>query len=165
MSAAYGLVPRCGALLSLLVACGGDDDGSSGVESDKTLDEVTIGEAMDLCEWERDIFPTEDFAKLVCYAAALQSADCETFVQDCLDEPSDPVDESSCEIDPEDFDNPPACYSEITVGELEGCIEAIIDVVAAAADDVSCDSSPDDIDIPLPDVCLELQDQCPDLFG
>lgn len=175
MRGMIGLGPLCGVLLCTLVACGGDDDGS-GVDSDKTLDEVTIGEAMDLCEAEFDSISADDIFTVACFLFAIgesegdPEADCDALAQECLDLPEDqrPDTEAECEIDPESFGDLPACASEITVGELEDCIFGISDAFADLADEVSCDLSSDEVidalDFAGVSACASIQERCPELF-
>jgi hypothetical protein len=154
-------------LVCAVAACGGDDDGNSGVDPEKTLDQVTIEEAMDLCEWSVDQVQ-DDFVRFSCFVEAIADsqgdpdADCEALAEECIDDPPG-EDAVECEVDPDTFeDSLPDCASEITVADLEDCYAALIDTIEDAAGDISCDSVP--VIDAFPDACVDIDDRCPDLF-
>ena len=153
--------------LALAVAAGAcGDDGGSGLDGDTTYDQLSDGEAMDFCEWSFSLNSDEEVARFTCYAAALIVSEgdrdtCETIVEECLDE-AEPFDPTEACSEPDDL---PACASEITVTEMERCAEQNADLLSDLARDVSCDDSADDLlDFELPPACLDIQEQCPDLF-
>jgi hypothetical protein len=155
------------ALALALGACGGDDDGS-GVDGDKTLDQLSDAEVEDLCEWSFDLVSDGDAIRFACYLVALSTSEgdpeaCETLAQACVDDaPPIDRDEIDCTADVEEL---PACAADITVAELEACSEGTADLVANLADEISCDSSPDDVlDFEAPAACIALEEQCPELF-
>jgi hypothetical protein len=167
MRAADVLGPLCAVLVSA-AACGGDDDIDSGVDPDKTLEELSNSEVMDLCESTLDRV-ADAFVTIFCFTDAIAEsqqdpdADCETLAEECLDDPPSSDDELACEIDPETFDDElPACAAEITVAEMEDCFTNVVQELEQAADEISCDS------VPVPPVfaelCMDIVDQCPDLF-
>ena len=57
--------------LALGACSGGDDGGSSGVDSSKTLDEVTLDDAVAFCEWSEDLVDPASEKKLGCIFTGL----------------------------------------------------------------------------------------------
>ena len=149
-------------------ACGGDDDGgSSGVEGDKTLDQLTPQEATDLCEWGLSLLEGDEFERLDCYLEALLSTPdaetCEEVAQECIDnaEPSDPAD-GECT-----FEDPPACGSEVSVAEIEACARDSFALIEDVIEAVDCDFDPEDLedlDVEQPASCALVEEKCPELF-
>jgi hypothetical protein len=150
-------------------ACGGDDDGgTSGVDGDKRLDELSPAETTDLCEWGFSLLEDDDdLVRFGCYFAALifspDSETCEATAQECIDE-AEPIDFGDAECQFEDL---PACASEVSVAEMEACGRDAVAVLRAIADDISCDSDPDEIEddsLVQPASCVAVEEKCPELF-
>lgn len=157
------------ALAAALTACGdGDGPGSSGVDGDKALTELSPDEATDLCEWGLSLLDGDELERVDCYLEALLSTEdaamCEEVAQACIEDIELP--------DPDDlectFEDPPACGSQVAVAEIEACVRdsvALIDDVIAAVD---CDFNLEDIDdlaIEQPASCGIVEEKCPALFG
>jgi hypothetical protein len=157
------------ALSLALVACGGDNGGGggggSGIPSSTTLDQLTDEQIVTLCEYVSEQFNSDSIDKVVCHyiALAFGSEMCEADVEECLAEPSEPAD---CSMAPDD--ELPACASQVTVGELEACLNeqaARFDQLAAG---VSCSSDPADLEAAFNEVgpaCMIVQQKCPELIG
>lgn len=163
------LVGLVGLALAAMVAaaCGGDDGGSSGVDGDKTLDQLTEEEATDLCEWGLSLLEGDELERFDCYLEALVSTPdvetCEEVAQECIDniEPSDPTD-GECR-----FEDPPACASEVSVAEIEACTRDSFALVEDVFEAVDCDFNPDDLedfDLEQPASCVLVEEKCPELF-
>ncbi|HUS63355.1 MAG TPA: hypothetical protein VMZ28_02390 [Kofleriaceae bacterium] len=157
-------------LCGVLAACGGDDDGS-GVDSDKPFSEATVDDAMAFCEYIDALTDPEVEQKIDCYVEGLiagdQGEDCQAVADDCLAEPAEEEPNECNEIDESDVTDLPACASEITFGEMEACFEALVGRNNDVAAEISCDSDLEEIfdqNQDLPEVCTDLQDECPDLF-
>ena len=157
-------------VLGVAAGCGGDDDGGSGVDSDKPVSEATIEDAMAFCEYAQAVFSEDDLKKVSCYiegifAEAELGEDCQTVADQCLDEPFEPEGDDCAEIDQADLDETPACASNVTFGEYEVCVAAQADDFAALADTISCDTDPETLfNPPVPAACEQIQEECPDLF-
>jgi hypothetical protein len=153
---------------------GGDDDGDDGDDGGDdggvTLAELSEEDARALCEEALDGFG-EAITELICYATGIGSSGgdveaCEMTVADCIAE-TEPMDEA-CAVDPDDEMELPDCADEITVAEMRTCIEATRDQFLALVEGISCESDVEDLpdaeNIELPEECMALQAQCPELF-
>jgi hypothetical protein len=169
----------------MAVGCGGDDDddaaGDDGGDvaddggdenSDTTLDQLSAGEAQAFCEEVLDVFDTDDFVRFACTSVGLsQYPDdpdaCNAAVDDCIEMQEIPAQEPVCYVDPEEVTALPECASEITLGELQTCLEAFYDDLVAALDAFTCDSSledPPELPTELPEECAAIQAACTELF-
>jgi hypothetical protein len=155
------------ALAASLAACSGGDDGggSSGVDSSKTLDQVSDSEAMSLCVYFNAQLSQDDIHTIDCYAEGIfqTEGDCQTIADECLAMPADTADDCS-DVTAGDL---PACANMVTVGEMEACFNAQSAQLSGFADDVSCSSSQEDFQAlqELPSACQTVQSKCPDLFN
>lgn len=163
-----------GALVALVVGCGGDDDGgsdSSGVDRDSTLDELTAAETTDFCEWVQGLLDPESFVEFSCTLDAIIESQtneelvCQDLVDECIEMTEVPDDAINCAV--AELDLPP-CASEVTVGDFEDCLGATADLLNTIIDAISCDTSPEDLpgpdDFEMPAACTAIQEVCPDLF-
>jgi hypothetical protein len=146
-------------VIGLIAGCGGGDGGSSGVDPDKTLDQVTVDEAMDICEAAQNQISEEDAKIVLCYFTGILfgGENCEMVAQDCIADP-DSVEEEECDVT---VDNLPECASQVTVGELEACQAAQARQISELADTVSCESDPN---FDTPAACAAVEEKCPELF-
>jgi len=152
------------AVAAALAACGDGGSSGSGVDGDKTLDQLSDDEAVDLCEWSSTLISDEELTRFGCYFAALlvsESRDqCEDLAQQCIDD-AEPDEGIECVAD----GDLPECASQVTVAEIEDCTADTIDQVEDIAGDISCDTDPQDIfTIDQPPSCIEIEDKCPELF-
>jgi hypothetical protein len=157
-----------------------DDDSSGdatddGGDANTTLDQLTADEAQAFCEDVLGIFSPDDFLEFGCTFVGIgmypDDVDaCNTAVQDCIDsqESPGPVSEPVCFVDPTDVPALPDCAGQITVGELQACMEAFFDEFRVVLDSVTCETSLEEVPpfpSELPEECAALQAECPDLFG
>jgi hypothetical protein len=121
------------------------DDGGDGVDDTTPLTELSSGEAMALCEEVNDGVTDLllDLQTITCYLSGIGQKDCEGLVEECLGmEPFDPG--FTCDIT--SGDELPACASDITVGDIRDCFDALFADFASLADDITCESNPKDFD-------------------
>lgn len=174
------LVALLSAALFVTTGCGGkanknahSDDENAGGDNANQLDELDGGEIEALCDHVRDRFEGHlgsDFEQGVCVmyigAEAESVAQCEQLTQDYCDASSD----SSSEVDVsecvDDLSTVEDC--EVTVGELEDCLDAQIEVYDSISK-LSCENvmelGPDSPSLEdLPAECEMLSERCPTLF-
>lgn len=155
-------------LAAMVAAACGDDGGTSGVDGDKSLDQLSPAEATDLCDWGASLLAQDEVTRFACYYAALvfnQDSDaCEAMAQECIDE-AEPIDPDDIECTFQD--ELPACASEVTVAEVEACARDALGILIDIAEDISCDSDPEEIDLLAleePASCQAIEEKCPELF-
>ena len=170
-----------GSLLSVTIAasagCGGKANknahGDGGSSDERPLDELGDDEIKAVCEGVRDSFERHigaDFERGACIlfigAEAESVEECEDLTREYCDLTSDAsgeVDVSEC-ID--DLATVEDC--EVSVGDLDGCIDAQIHVFEVISD-VTCDNvmelDTDSLSLErLPAECEVLSERCPELF-
>ncbi len=161
-----------------LVACGGDDSPQSGVERGKALSDVSVDEFIDMCETYAAAIDEEELISAGCYLAAAlfagsEPAACEAFAQECIANSDSADDTLSPDFDcssteaMQDLDDLPACASDITVGQYEDCMFAILDIFKDLASPATCTNPPEasgDDFIPIPAACSSLNSTCPELI-
>jgi hypothetical protein len=148
------------ALALVSPACGGDD--GSGVDPDKTFDQVSAGEANDICEWVADLVSESDAKQVACYLVGivteqLGGGDCDQVADACLADTT-PA-QAGCSVTTQEL---PECASTVTVGEVETCLEDVASQIASLADTISCDSSLAELEDPAS--CVAIDEKCPDLL-
>jgi len=164
----FGRALLCGAL----AACG--DGGGSGVDPDKTLGETTEGERETMCEWYAEEIGDADVARVSCYIAALvvtennPALDCEELAQECLEDEEAAQPDLECgETDV--FGGLPECATDLSVGELEGCLSGFIAQVEQVSEEASCEGTSEELfeafDLGTVRACEALLEACPELQG
>jgi hypothetical protein len=175
-------------VLAMAVGCGGDDDDDTttddggdaaddgGVDSNTTLDQLSEDDAQAFCDEVLGIFSADDFLVFGCTLTGIlqeeqdpEQFNCETVTQDCIDAQEDvPEQEPVCTIDPTEVAVLPDCASDVTVGELQDCLEAFFSEFVDVLDSVTCDTGFDEVPpfpTELPEECAALEASCPELFG
>jgi hypothetical protein len=147
------------AVLSLgLVACGGDGDGGSGVDSDKQLNELTDAEQIALCESfsaEGESISDETI-KIICHLFSAEECTTES-VNACIAQFSGQEPEPA-ECTPEEI----TCTA--TVGEYENCLDATIAQVKQIAGEINCANAADYAELDQPAACQAIETKCPGFF-
>jgi hypothetical protein len=165
------------ALAALGLACGSSSSGGggSGVDTGKSVTAVTDAEAKQVCNWALKQLDANPSTKQICVSGALRQpaatdpAACEALVKTCEDaiaahpEITQPHDDGT---DPCADTSVPASCSEVTVGDVELCVNAR----AAAQKELlnaSCSqagSSDEAAAAGNPPECDTLSTQCPEYF-
>ncbi len=155
-----------GSLALVLLACSGGDNGGSGVDSSKAITDVTVAEAVDICEWSEGLIDEQTDHNIDCFFTAWFDAEtpelCQAAYDACLAQ--DP--ESSSDCDDVSVDQLPECASMFTIGEMEGCIEARASLVKSAFSTLTCSSTESDLEDldQTPSACTAIERDCPDLL-
>ena len=171
------------AALATATGCGGGGNASSGVDPDRPLSELDHDDLMAVCDATFDAeaadydISDEDAKRYSCYWSAiwfrsefpLLGANCDERALDCLQGDDSAglfggENEEGCEElradESSDGSDLPECWSEISVGELEACYDAVAERVRDMADTISC-STPSDQVLLLPQECELLNERCP----
>lgn len=187
--------------ISSVTACGSDDDGGgdggggaldSGVDADKSGEDLTSDEIESICEagaeYTQDKLTSSSTRTALCRfagvmaaitlggdAEAMQSM-CEMTYEACTDCIDDPDGPGCDELDPGAGEEPECGDEEVpsdcssTVGEIEACFKASIDQSIAMFSDVpGCDELSEDTEPPdmaeepeSPEVCKTVEENCPE---
>ncbi len=154
-------------VLSVAACGGGGGDGAgSNVDSAKPLSDLTEEESRELCEYSAQEFDVAESQAAGCQLLALLLSDspesCQASYDSCMAE-EDTVDCSTESLDPEEL---PDCAANVTVGEMEACVEARFDQMVELTEGLSCSSDPGEASFPssLPAICEEIEEKCPELF-
>ena len=152
------------AAVILLAACGSDDDkGGSAVDGSKKGSSLTAEEANMLCESVTAKGPSPE-AFCTAYAALLSAdkATCGEAAKGCIDEvdSEDPCDDAMSDL----------AGCDLTVKEIETCLNAQGKLLSDAVDGVTCDDAGSD-DLPdlekiveeVPSECKNVVSMCPKL--
>lgn len=168
-----------------LASCGGEstrnDDGGggaelgglTGVESDKTLDELGDDEIETLCENASEVIKAElddGFATQFCYLAAAAISDSveeceEQFV--CFESETDVESTADVESCVTDLEGTEPC--DVTVAELESCLSDYVEFLTTISSIQSCADAfeldevfvAEDFQAPT---CVAVEERCPDRF-
>jgi hypothetical protein len=157
-------------LCGVLAACGGDDDGS-GVDPDKPFGDATVEDAQAFCEYLDGLVSPEASQKVECYVEGILGAqqgrgDCQMIADDCLAEPIEEEPNECNEIDEADLAELPECASQVTFGEYEACVDAYASLNLDVAAAISCETDLEELfSQELPDACMQIQEDCPELIG
>ena len=160
----FGLATAVALSLSLGACTGGTGDGgggdSSGVETSKSLDTLSGDELVDLCDYGARVVDRAKLYDFVCYRQGVQGSqqggDCEAIYSECI-----------ATVGPFEClgENMPLCASEITVGEIEGCLRAQERDYDFSG--ISSLSTLEEIEEKSsqtePSECAAIEQQCPDL--
>lgn len=158
------LLPILASCLLSFTACGDDDEGL-GVDSSKSLSEVTPAEAQEICDWGDTLISEDDDKMIGCYIEGIfadQSGGCQAAFDACMAAPAEVDDtDDSCDID-----TLPACASEVTVGEMETCMRAQAESFTTLGKSLSCESTSGDLENldDMPAACEAANTKCPALF-
>ncbi|HTE55586.1 MAG TPA: hypothetical protein VK698_32250 [Kofleriaceae bacterium] len=162
-------------VLSLgLAACGDGGHTDTGLDPDRPLTDLAVDELERICRalYQTDLgLDQEQLDRWSCYVTAiglreafpLLFADCEGTARDCLADPGASTGSEDCDLDQEDADELPACAAEVSVGDIERCIDQMSERARDLADTLSCDIDPDLV-LRLPSVCDEIDTRCPGLL-
>lgn len=151
------------------VSCGSDSDGGGGT-SNKTIGELSTAEVASLCksvESKMDRL-AEAFVSITCTQIALVDEDtCTSERKSCV---ADPPEEATLGADAEfecaedEQDSITTDCPELTVSELQGCLEAVVKSFESAASSYSCSSDGGELAAPgTPQACKSLKSVCPQL--
>jgi hypothetical protein len=163
-----GYAGMLSAALMVSASCGSDGDGGgSGLPSDGIAKDLPEEDARALCMWLEDtVNGFQPSNTQLCTASiALQTmseAECDAAVPDCVEF----LDMSQTE--PDDFECETAMQEELgdctaTVGEIEACYRAAIDVQKKFVADTSCADAGKATQPMVPASCAALETKCPDL--
>jgi hypothetical protein len=156
-----------------VLACGESDDGGSGVSGSTKVSDLSASEAKSVCTNLQAKFMRTGAAtaKITCtaQALALSPSSCASTVDDCVAQAEDDPDfDLDCEGDDGDSAGVPEDCADVTVSEIEACVEATAKQTEALAAKLSCSSDLADFsntDTTAPAACTKLADRCPDLSG
>jgi hypothetical protein len=149
-------------------ACGGGE-GSSGVDGNKTLNNVTADEAVDLCEYANSRISDADTKKMNCYFTAIFQSEteegCQTIFDSCIAAPDTEPVEDDCADAGSDLETLPECASMVTVAEVEACMNAQAADYSTLANSLSCTTPADELEEPpRPAACQALDEKCPGIL-
>lgn len=155
------------------VGCGGDDSGGTGgVSSNEKVGDLSAAEAKALCKSLSSKLQQVGDAQtdLVCVAqsAALSGGNadtCESSVGQCKEQYGDDL-TIDCETDGETGVSD-AC-NDVTVGELNDCLDATIAALDAVSKKVTCSTPLSDLQdlstsFETPAACTKIDAKCPDV--
>jgi hypothetical protein len=154
------------ALVSMSSACG-DDDGtpsSSGVESQKSVDAISDGEAQKLCEFGDAVIPTPSkTAACTAYAVFRTSdrASCEDLVSECERQ----ADVGGNGVECEGVDNGEFAGCTAKVAEFEECLKEAGRELEAFYHDVSCAEAGHAAQPEPAAACQQIKSRCPQAFN
>jgi hypothetical protein len=150
-----------------VLGAGCGDDGGGERPGDQTLGELSSAEVTTLC---RSVQTKMDrlekaFISVVCTDDALFDEDtCSTERQSCIaDPPADATLGDDVDLECADSDGSITTdCPELTVDQLQGCLEAVVKSLEAAAASYTCSSDPEVIEEPpTPRACSDLRAVCP----
>lgn len=158
-----------------LLACGEDSGGGggSGVSGSSKVADLSDSEAKSVCNTLQGKFDRTATAttKITCTAQALALSpnSCQATVDDCIDQMADDSDfDIDCDGEGGQSGGVPEDCADVTVSEIETCVEATAKQAEALAAKLNCSSSLEDFsddDAKSPAACTKLADRCPDLAG
>lgn len=148
-----------------LVACGGGDGGSSGVDGSKSLDTLTDAEIVQVCEYVETLINESHLDSIECYAGAIsqsqEGGDCQALYDACIAEVDPEPDPSDCATAAED--PLPECSSMVTLSEVETCLKAEASQLNGIS--INCSTTPAELEglfeLPEPASCAALEEKCP----
>jgi hypothetical protein len=162
----------CGVALGFLFAlgCGGSDD-DSGPSASTSVENLTQAESKSLCEkWEGKAESAFDGQHFGCVMAGMMSGLgdatlCQTAYDACMEQPYE-AEPSDCA---DSYTTTSDCPN-ITVGEVETCMQDQLDAISAAVSGLSCDTPPEDLEglgesmDTVPASCKTIEEKCPAFF-
>lgn len=156
--------------LSLLALGCDDSGGGSGVSNSKKISELSESDKTKVCNALQTKFTgvESDSTKLSCtlqgFTFAQEDADeCAMVRDDCIDEaegvPSEDTD-LGCNTDEGELED----CGNVTVGELNACVDALAEAIEALAKRITCSSTAADLsaaeDFASPEACTKLESRC-----
>jgi hypothetical protein len=153
---------------AMAMSCGGDAGDGGGASSNKTVGELSPSEITSVCKSVQSKMDrlADAFVSITCTQLALPDPDtCTAERKSCV---ADPPEEATLGADA-DFDCAADSQGsitndcpELTVGELQGCLEAVVKSVESAASSYTCSSDGSELESPAtPKACRDLKAVCP----
>ena len=168
------LIRSVALLAAVAAACGDDGRIRTGLDPDRPLSDLDEQEMELVCRtlYQSDLgLDDGELRRWRCYvgAIALDRAlplliDCEATALDCLTDPDEDEDDGEdCELDAEDLEGLPACIADVSVGDIERCLDAVGALARGLVDSISCDVDPNLV-LDLPSVCADIEAARPGLL-
>ena len=170
------LVRSVALLAAVATACGGDGRTPTGLDPDRPLSDLDEPELELVCRtlYHADLgLDDDELHRWGCYVGAIALGrafpllfDCEEAARDCLADPGPDdgdVDAEDCDLDADDLAELPACAADVTVGDIERCLDEVGALARGLVDSLSCDIDADVV-LDLPSVCAEIEAACPGLL-
>jgi hypothetical protein len=162
------------AVAAVAAACGDGGRTRTGLDPDRPLSDLDEQEMELVCRtlYHSDLgLDDDELHRWGCYVGAIALGrafpfliDCDEAARDCLadPEPEGPGAED-CDLDAEDLDELPACAADVTVGDIERCLDEVGALARDLVDSLTCDIDADLV-LDLPSVCAEIEAACPGLL-